>query len=124
MSMKAILLLLTLQFSFWSYGQNRQVSTLPAGRYETIIKDNQVKWERGDIIIQDEGKYKLSTSNDVGDYKFSITAQRIFFTSGPLKGIYAKTSWTNDTPAIFLPVSENEQMGNKIPSEVWCYYKH
>jgi hypothetical protein len=124
MAMKAFLLFLTLSVAGWCSAQNNNVSTLPAGKYETIIKDNQLKWDRGDIIILEQGKYKLSTSNDIGDYKFSITAQRIFFTSGPLKSMYARTSISNDTPAIFLPFSENEQIGNKLPSEVWCYYRH
>ena len=122
--MKAFLLSVTFLFSMWSIAQNNNVSTLPAGKYETIVKDNQIKWDRGDIIILEDGKYKTSNSNDVGEYKFSITAQRIFFTSGPLKGIYAKTSVSKDVPAIFLPFSENEQMGNKLPAEVWCYYRH
>ncbi|MFL5773448.1 MAG: hypothetical protein ACJ75F_09835 [Flavisolibacter sp.] len=122
--MKAYLFFLTFLATTLCSAQNNNVSTLPAGKYETIIKDNQLKWERGDIIILDQAKYKLSTSNDVGDYKFSITAQRIFFTSGPLKSMYARTSLSNDTPAILLPLSENEQIGNKLPSEVWCYYRH
>lgn len=122
--MKALLLFISLVVSVFAQAQNTPVNTLLPGKYETIIKDNQLKWERGDIIILDGGKYKLSTSNDVGDYKFSITAQRIFFTSGPLKSMFARTSLTNDTPAIILPYSENEQMGNKLPSEVWCYYRN
>src|SRR3954471_13335151 len=124
MAMKAYLFFLTFLATSMCSAQNNNVSLLPAGKYETIIKENQLKWERGDIIILDQTKYKLSTSNDVGDYKFSITAQRIFFTSGPLKSMYARTSLSNDTPAILLPLSENEQMGNKLTSEVWCYYRH
>ncbi|MFL5740935.1 MAG: hypothetical protein ACJ75B_12000 [Flavisolibacter sp.] len=103
--------------------QTRPVSSLPAGKYETIIKSSMLKWERGDIIILPENKYKISSSDEVGDYKFSVSAQRIFFTSGPLKCMYAKTSMDNDTPAIVLPVVENQQLGQKLPSEVWCYHK-
>ena len=103
--------------------QTSQVSSLPAGKYETIIKSSMIKWERGDIIILPENKYKISTSDEVGDYKFSVSAQRIFFTSGPLKCMYAKTSMDNNTPAIVLPVVENQQLGQKLPSEVWCYHK-
>lgn len=123
-AMKAFLLFVICLFSIWSHAQNSKVNILPAGKYETISKDNQVKWDRGDINLLVDGKYKLTTSNEVGDYKFSITAQRIFFTSGPLKGMYARTSLSNDAPAIFLPVSENEQVGKKLLTEVWCYYKH
>jgi hypothetical protein len=101
--------------------QNSQVSSLPSGKYETIEKSNQNKWERGDIILIDQNKYRISTSDEIGEYKFSITAQRIFFISGPLKSLYARTSLNNDTPAIVLPVSENQ--GLKISSDVWGYYR-
>jgi len=98
-----------------------QVNTLPAGKYETV-STNQSKWERGDIILIDGSKYRVSTSNEVGDYRFSVTAQRVFFTSGPLKSLYAKTSVRNDVPAIVLPVPENAQLGLKLPAEIWgCY---
>lgn len=99
------------------------VQNLPAGKYETISKSNHSKWERGDIILLDDNKYKISTGDEVGDYKFSSAAQRIFFISGPLKHLYAKTSVNNNAPVIVLPVSENEQIGQKLSSEVWCYYK-
>ena len=89
---------------------------------DTVSK-NQDKWERGDIILVNDSQYRISTSNEVGEYKFSVTAQRVFFTSGPLKSLYAKTSLTNNTPAIVLPVAENQQQGLKLSSEVWGYYK-
>ncbi len=122
--MKASLLYISFLFSIWSHAQDGHLNNLPAGIYETLLKDNLVKWERGDIIILEDGKYKMSSGNVIGDYRFSITAQRIFFTSGPLKNMYARTSQRNDGPAIFLPLSENEHQGNKLPSEVWCYYRH
>jgi hypothetical protein len=100
-----------------------QVNELPPGKYETVIKSNQDKWERGDIILLDENKYKISTSNETGEYRFSVTAQRIFFTSGPLRSIFAKTSLNNNAPMIVLPVAENEQLGLKLPSEIRGYYK-
>jgi len=106
-----------------SQAQSGQVNALPSGKYETIIKSSMMKWERGDIIILPENKYKISTSDEVGDYKFSVTAQRVFFTSGPLKCMFAKTSLDNNTPAIVLPVVENQQIGQKLPSEIWCYHK-
>jgi hypothetical protein len=104
--------------------QDKQVHDLPAGKYETVIKNNPAKWERGDIILLDAGRYKISTSAEVGEYKFSSTAQRVFFTSGPLKSMFAKTSFKNDAPAIVLPVDENERLGLKLPAEVWGYYKN
>lgn len=107
--------------SFFTKAQNLQ--NLPAGKYETVIKKDQSKWERGDIILLDDNKYKISSSNEIGDYKFSSAAQRIFFTTGPLKHFYAKTSTNNNTPVIVLPVTENEQAGQKLPAEVWCYYR-
>ena len=59
--------------------QNSQVSNLPQGKYETVVKSNLNKWERGDIILMDDNKYKVSTSDEVGEYRFSIASQRIFF---------------------------------------------
>ena len=122
--MKTFLLIAIFIFStLICKAQNNQVNTLFAGRYETIIKGNQLKWDRGDIILLDENRYKMSTSNETGEYKFSVTAQRIFFTSGPLKSMYAKTSVINNAPAIVLPVAENEQSGIRLSSEILCYYK-
>lgn len=107
-----------------SRAQNAQVNSLPPGTYETVIQSNQNKWERGDIILMDNSKYKVSSSSEVGEYRFSVTAQRVFFTSGPLKSMYAKTSLSKDTPTIILPVSENEQLGQKLPAEVYGYYRN
>lgn len=107
--------------SFFTKAQT--VQNLPAGKYETVVRNNQSKWERGDIILLVNNKYRISSSDEIGDYKFSSAAQRIFFTSGPLKHFYAKTSTNNNTPVIVLPVTENEQMGQKLPAEVWCYYR-
>ena len=123
MPMKVFLLSLTVLLILHVNAQS-QVQSLPTGKYETVMKTNENKWERGDIILLDGNKYKLSTSDETGDYRFSSAAQRIFFTSGPLKSLYAKTSVTNDTPAIILPVPENEQVGFKLSAEVWCYYRH
>lgn len=120
--MKVFLLSFILFFVFNSYAQN-QVQSLPTGKYETVIKTSDSKWERGDIILLDGNKYKLSTSNETGDYRFSNAAQRIFFTSGPLKSLFAKTSLDNNSPVIVLPVAENDQIGFKLAAEVWCYYK-
>lgn len=121
--MKVFLLSLTVFFACHLHAQT-EVQTLPTGKYETVIKKSENKWERGDIILLDGNKYKISTSDELGDYRFSSAAQRIFFTSGPLKSLYAKTSVSNETPAIILPVVENEQIGFKLSAEVWCYYRH
>jgi hypothetical protein len=123
MPMKVFLLSFVLLFAFTVSAQT-QVQTLPTGKYETIIKTSDSKWERGDIILLDGNKYKLSTDNETGQYRFSSAAQRIFFTSGPLKSLFAKTSLNNNSPVIVLPVAENDQIGFKLAAEVWCYYKH
>lgn len=120
--MKVFLLPVILFFSFNAYAQN-QVQALPTGKYETVLKTNESKWERGDIILLNGNKYKLSTSNESGEYRFSSAAQRLFFTSGPLKSLFAKTSLDNNSPVIVLPVAENDQIGFKLSAEVWCYYK-
>lgn len=118
-----LLCMLAICASLWCQAQSSQVSALPAGRYETVLKDNQNKWDRGDITLIDAAHYKISTSQEIGEYRFSVTAQRVFFTSGPLRSLYARTSLSNDAPAIVLPVNENQQMGTKLSAEVWGYYK-
>lgn len=121
--MKVFLLSVILSLAFTVNAQ-KQVESLPVGKYETVIKNNKSKWERGDIILLEDNKYKLSTSGETGEYRFSSAAQRLFFTSGPLKSLFAKTSLDNNAPVIVLPVEENDQIGFKLSSEVWCYYKH
>ncbi len=93
--------------------QAQKVDHLPAGKYETVIK-NKGKWDKGDLVLLDEGHYKITSTNEAGEYRFSVTAQRIFFTSGPLKGIFAKTTQTNNAPAILIPLTENQQLGFKL----------
>ena len=96
----------------------QNVTQLPAGKYETRIKTAQNKWEKGDIILVDDTHYKLSTDNEVGEYKFSVAAQRIFFTSGPLKSAFTKVSSSNGKPVIILPKEENSNLG--LTAEVWA----
>ena len=96
----------------------QSVSDLPAGKYETKTKVAQNKWEKGDIILLDETHYKLSSSGDVGEYKFSVAAQRIFFTSGPLKTAFTKVARTNGKPVIILPLEENGGLG--LTAEIWA----
>ena len=96
----------------------QSISELPAGKYETKTKTAANKWEKGDIIIIDDSHYKLSGSGDIGEYKFSVAAQRIFFTSGPLKSAFTKVSSANGKPVIILPREENSSLG--ITSEIWA----
>ena len=121
--MKVFLLSFILLLAFHVHAQ-KQVESLPMGKYETVIKTNDAKWERGDIILLDGNRYKLSTTNETGEYRFSSVAQRLFFTSGPLKSLFAKTSVDNNSPVIVLPVAENDQIGFKLSADVWCYYRH
>lgn len=100
-----------------------QVSELPQGKYVSTDNKNKNPWDRGDVILLNNNTYKLSTADDIGEYRFSATAQRIFFTSGPLKNAFAKILVSNNTPAIVLPLAENAQTGIKLTNEVWCYYK-
>jgi len=107
------LIILSCIFSFVTLVTNAQVNSLPPGRYETVIKNNG-KWDKGDIQLIDDGHYKIGNSNESGEYRFSATAQRVFFTSGPLKGIFARTVMANSSPAILIPLSENQQLGLKL----------
>jgi hypothetical protein len=119
---------LFLLFAFFSFAvpgaKAQNVNHLPAGKYESIIKNNG-KWDKGDIVLLDEGHYKITSSNEAGEYRFSVTAQRIFFTSGPLKGIFAKTTQSNNAPAILIPLTENQQLGLKLAAaDVVAYLKN
>jgi hypothetical protein len=96
----------------------QNVSDLPAGKYETKTKVAQNKWEKGDIILLDDSRYKLSSGGEVGEYKFSVAAQRIFFTSGPLKTAFTKVTISNGKPVIILPKAENESLG--LTAEIWA----
>jgi hypothetical protein len=99
------------------------LNSLPPGRYETLVK--QSKWVQGDIFLLDANHYKISTNEEVGEYKFSATAQRIFFVSGPLKTVFAKTLSNSDKPTIILPFAENEQQGLKLATDdVVAYFKN
>ena len=104
---------------------NAQSNNLPAGRYETILKQSQSKWNQGDIVLIDANRYRITSSEEIGEYKFSATAQRIIFISGPLKTVYAKTTANSDKPTIILPLAENEQQGVKlVTADVIAYLKN
>ena len=115
--MKYILLfILSLGSVLFLNAQN--VADLPAGKYETKTKVSQNKWEKGDIILIDDSHYKLSSGGDVGEYKFSVAAQRIFFTSGPLKSAFTKVTQANNKPVIIFPIAENGTLG--LTAEIWA----
>lgn len=110
--MKLVLLFSLLTLSVLG-AKAQNVASLPAGKYETTIRNNG-KWDKGDIVLLDEAHYRMSQNGDTGEYRFSVTAQRVFFTSGPLKGVFAKTVLSNNIPAILIPLSENQQLGLKL----------
>jgi hypothetical protein len=121
--MKSIVLLLVLSCCLQNIGA--QVNNIPAGKYETSVKEKGMKWEKGDLIILNETQYKLTSSNETGEYKFSAIAQRVFFTSGPLKSFFAKTVQNNNNPVIVFPATENELLGIRIAgTDVWSYYRN
>jgi len=112
---------LTLLFSFSflfvsAFSQNSSVTALPVGKYETYLNQSQNKWTTGDIILLSPSQYKVSSNNEIGEYRFSASAQRVFFVSGPLKTVFAKTKLSSERPAILIPFLENEQQGLKIIS--------
>lgn len=84
-----------------------RLQKLPQGKYEARLQPNQMKWEQGDLQLINESRYSLTSESEAGEYKFSAAAQRVFFTTGPLKGYYASTSTRNGVPAIIFPASEN-----------------
>ena len=100
------------------FAKAQNVSDLPAGKYEAKIKSAQNKWEKGDSIIIDDTHYKLSSGGDIGEYKFSVAAQRIFFTSGPLKSAFTKMTLANGKPVIILPIEQNGSLG--LTAEIWA----
>ena len=66
--MKTVLLLSLFFISFATEAQNN--NNLPAGRYETMLKQSQNKWNQGDIILVDGSHYKITSSDEIGEYKF------------------------------------------------------
>jgi hypothetical protein len=121
--MKSFTLLLFILFTTAHCdAQQRDVSDLPTGKYETRFKNNQAKWPGGDIFLSDGGQYKLSGASEQGEYRFSAAAQRVFFTAGPLKGMYASTALYNNSPVIIFPTTESQPV--KLEGEVWAYYKN
>lgn len=87
--------------------QQAALSELPLGRYQTSLKSGAGKWNRGDIILLDDSHYRVSSTDTVGEYRFSKAAQRILFTSGPLRAAFAKVKKQGQQPMIELPLAEN-----------------
>jgi hypothetical protein len=115
--MKYSLLSLLFLFSVLS-SKAQNVSTLPAGKYETKTKSAKPDWDKGDIIIIDDTHYKLGDNGEVGEYRFSVAAQRIFFTTGPLKSAFTKVAAVEGKTVIILPREENGSLG--LTGEVWA----
>lgn len=120
--MKTFLLCLLLSLGITAPAQ---VEQLPQGRYEMIVKEKNIKWEKGDLLLLDDHRYKTTITNEIGEYRFSHTAQRIFFTSGPLKSLFARTVQTSGRPSIVFPFLENEQLGFQIAAaDVYGYHRN
>jgi hypothetical protein len=47
-----------------------------------------------------------------------VAAQRIFFTSGPLKTAYTKVMMSNNKPVIVFPAEQNPDLG--LTAEIWA----
>lgn len=110
------LLLILISSAFFVQAQN--VTALSPGKYTTKLKATQNKWEKGDVVLLDDSRYKLSSDAEVGEYRFSAAAQRIFFTSGPLKGAFTKVALNNNKAVIIFPLEQNRELG--ITAEVWA----
>lgn len=115
--MKSVILLLLFSALVLSV-KAQAVSELAPGKYETKAKAAQNRWEKGDLILVDDTHYKLGVAGETGDYKFSVAAQRIFFTSGPLKAAFTKVLLVNNKPVIILPAEENSGLG--LTTEIWA----
>lgn len=119
--MKFLLLFLFFAASVSLQAQQGQVTHLPPGTYQ--VQNNNTAF-KGNIILTDDSHYKLSTENTVGEYKFSATAQRVLFLSGPLKGAFARTVSNGADPVIVLPRKENEAIGFKlVQTDLQAFYK-
>ncbi len=118
--MKSYLLCTLLWFTMAvAHGQGGSVvSDLPPGRYTALLKTGSAKWDRGDILLLNNSQYRISSEEEAGEYRISITAQRIFFTSGPLKSAYTKVTLSSNKPVIIFPTEQNGVLG--LTAEVWA----
>jgi hypothetical protein len=121
--MKFFLLFSFFIASTFSNAQSGKVADLPIGVYEVQKAKGNAPFS-GDIVLLNDSQYKLRNGSEVYEYKFSATAQRVLFISGPLKGVYAKTVLNAGAPAIVLPKKENEELGYRFAeADVWAFYK-
>jgi hypothetical protein len=121
--MKFFLLFSLLLSTLLTHAQSGKVDNLPAGVYE-VQKAKASSALSNDIVILNDNQYRLRNESEVNEYKFSATAQRVLFISGPLKGIFAKTVINAGAPAILLPKKENEALGYRLAeADVWAFYK-
>jgi hypothetical protein len=120
--MKFFILSFLFFLTMTAQAQTTKVDALPTGTY-TVQSNDASAWPLGDIVQLEDSHYKTGNENVTGEYKFSATAQRILFVSGPLKGAFAKTTSNSGTPAISLPLKENSEVGFKLAVDVWAYYK-
>lgn len=120
--MKSFLLFLFCAFFFLpAMAQQKGANPLPLGRYETVVKPGSGKWERGDIILIDKDHYRISSSDEIGEYRVSVAANRILFTSGPLRAAFAKVAKQGAKATIEIPYAENshQQLAKSDIVAVW-----
>lgn len=121
--MKFFLLFSFLIASTFSNAQSGKVADLPVGVYEVQKAKGNTPFS-GDIVLLNDNQYKIRNESEVNEYKFSATAQRVLFISGPLKGVYAKTVMNAGAPAIVLPKKENDELGYRFAeADVWAFFK-
>ena len=123
--MKCYLLTVLTCFCVMSSFAQTEVSNLPVGAYETWQLNNNTKsakWSGGNLVLLDDKRYRFGDNS--GEYKFSPTAQRIFFVTGELKGAFAQIHTTGPELVILFPQKENERLGNKLfSSDIGGFYR-
>lgn len=122
--MKHVFFIVSFLFIFSVSFSQSQVKDLPKGTYETYFYGfgGLTKWLRGDLILLSGTTYKLSDEKEVGNFRFDPVKQRVYFLSGPLKNVFAKTTTSSKKPAIILPIKENERFKLAV-SDIYAYYK-
>lgn len=101
--------------------QTERITSLPAGLYE--VQNSTDTKLSGNIVLLDDGTYRVGSETTTGTFKFSATAQRVLFVTGPLKGIFARTIINSGIPSIILPLKENEELGFKLAQDILALYK-
>ena|SRR5688500_4532117 len=101
--------------------QTERITSLPAGLYE--VQNSTDTKLSGNIVLMDDGTYRVGSESTTGTFKFSATAQRVLFVTGPLKGIFARTVINAGAPSIILPLKENEELGFKLAQDILALYK-